>query len=259
MTQAERRHYLINTMLQEAGQTRRTFLPEEKDERRLLRALFNVREPKAASAEFLTVEHDYLQTELERKGRVSLADLHPIAPQIYLWQGDITRLAVDAIVNAANSALLGCFLPNHACIDNAIHTAAGVELRLACAKLMEAQGTPEPTGKVKVTEGYNLPAKYVMHTVGPVVNGVLTPRHQQLLRASYDACLQAALKRNLHSLAFCCISTGVFGFPKREAAQIAVQAVRECQRGAGRELTVLFDVFQDDDFAIYHDLLIKEA
>ena len=182
-----------------------------------------------------------------------LRDLNPIKPHQYLWQGDITTLETDAIVNAANSALLGCFSPNHACIDNAIHTYAGVQLRLACHELMQAQGHEEPTGAAKITPGFNLPAKYVLHTVGPIVSGRLSERHCDLLASCYESCLDLAAKYGLHSVAFCCISTGVFGFPQKEAAEIAVETVAAFQKD--HPIDVVFNVFRESDLRIYQALL----
>ena len=176
-------------------------------------------------------------------------------PRLVLWQGDITRLKADAIVNAANSALLGCFHPCHGCIDNAIHSAAGLQLREACFQLMQAQGRPEPNGRAKLTRGYNLPASYVLHTVGPIVRGRVTGRDRAELTACYRACLELAAEHHLRSVAFCCISTGEFHFPNREAAQLAVAAVTEFLQQTTSIQKVIFNVFKDADAAIYRALL----
>ena len=213
----------------------------------------NVRPPKAVSGEFLSVQDAYLKEAIREKGVTKLSDLRPIRPHQYLWQGDITALAVDAIVNAANSALLGCFSPNHACIDNAIHTFAGVELRLACDEIIRTQGHEEPTGTAKITPGFNLPAKYVLHTVGPIVSGRLNEQHCELLASCYESCLELAAKHGLNSIAFCCISTGVFGFPQREAAEIAVDTVTAFQKE--HPIDVIFNVFKEADLRIYQALL----
>ena len=217
----------------------------EEDKPRYFRALVNMRMPKAASKEFLQIQDEYLQEELRQKGITDIADLKPVAPDICLWEGDITTLKCDGIVNAANSQMLGCFCPNHGCIDNAIHTFAGVQLRQECAEIMEAQGYEEPTGKAKITKAYNLPCKYIIHTVGPIVYGSLTQNHEELLASCYRSCLTLADKNGLQSLAFCCISTGEFCFPNERAAQIAVQTVAEYKRQTGSKIKVIFNVFKD--------------
>lgn len=254
MDQAGRLEYLIARLLRESG--RCASIPADAQEKkRLFRALVNVRMPKAASEEFLRVQDEYLQEELRLRGVTDIADIEPVAPDIYLWRGDITTLKCDGIVNAANSQMLGCFCPNHGCIDNAIHTFAGVELRLECARIMKAQGKEEPTGRAKITSGHNLPCKYVLHTVGPVVYGALTERHESELADCYRSCLTLADERGLRSLAFCCISTGEFEFPNERAAQIAVQTVKEYKRLTNSKIKVVFDVFKECDHAIYAKLL----
>ena len=178
------------------------------------------------------------------------------AARIVLWHGDITTLAADAIVNAANSQLLGCFVVGHTCIDNAIHTFAGMQLRLTCTELMRTQGHDEPPGRVKVTSGFNLPARFVFHTVGPIVHdGRPTARDRELLASCYRACLAEATRRRLDTLAFCCISTGLFGFPQAEAARIAIETVREHLAHTDPHLKVIFDVFTNADQRIYQELL----
>ena len=180
----------------------------------------------------------------------------PTDPRLRLWRGDITTLAADAIVNAANSGMTGCWAPLHYCIDNAIHTFAGVQLRAACANLMAAQGHPEPTSQAKVTDGYNLPARYVIHTVGPIANGRPTDTHRRQLAECYRACLDATAKAGLSSIAFCCISTGVFGFPQEEAASIAVATVRRwLNEHPDVPMTVVFNVFSETDESLYRPLL----
>ena len=175
---------------------------------------------------------------------------------MYLWQGDITRLAVDAIVNAANSQLLGCFIPCHGCIDNAIHTAAGVQLRQNCFDIMQKQKHAEPTGSAKITSAYNLPSKYVIHTVGPIIHGDLTQEDWGLLAACYKSCLDIAAEHKLNSIAFCCISTGEFHFPNKEAAEIAVQTVKKdyLRQNTASIDRIVFNVFKDMDFNIYKNL-----
>ncbi len=232
--------------------------PRDADsQRRLLRSLMTVRPPMPLSGEFIEGQDRLLRAEREERGVVDGAALPAAAvhPQIALWQGDITRLRVDAIVNAANSALLGCFHPCHGCIDNAIHSAAGLQLREACRRMMEEQGRPEPNGRAKLTPGYNLPARYVLHTVGPIVRGRVTPRDREELASCYRACLELAAEKGLESVAFCCISTGEFHFPNQEAAEIAVKTVMEFLRRQTSMKRVIFNVFKDLDAEIYHELL----
>ena len=197
----------------------------------------------------------YLQQESRQKGIVTLSDLEPMAEGIYLWQGDITRLRVDAIVNAANSALLGCFVPCHGCIDNAIHSAAGVQLRLECARIMNRQKTQEPTGKAKLTKAYNLPSRYVLHTVGPIIYEKVTEDDCALLADCYRSCLELAAAHQLKSIAFCCISTGEFRFPNQKAAEIAIETVQKVQQERHSRMEVVFNVFKDEDAQIYKRLL----
>ena len=256
MTQSERRLYLITELKKENRQYAELPVPlDTAQQKRLLRALFNVRPPIPCDAEFLRVQDEYLREETRQKGVTDLATLTPIHPDVYLWQGDITTLKCDAIVNAANSALLGCFCPNHGCIDNAIHTFAGVELRLACAELMTKQGYDEPTGQAKITPAFNLPCRYVLHTVGPIVGGRLTERDCKLLRSCYRSCLKVADGNNLKSIAFCCISTGEFHFPNERAAEIAIQAVRDYKKETKSGIKVIFDVWKNEDCEIYNRLL----
>ena len=254
MTQDERRRFLLEVLLRERGET--MALPaDETAQRRLLRALCNVREPVPAPADFLAVQDAYLQEETRRKGVTDAARIPEAEPGIRLWRGDITTLRCDAIVNAANSALLGCFVPCHGCIDNAIHTYAGVQLRLACAELMAAQGHPEPAGRAKITPAFNLPSRYVLHTVGPIVRNRPTARDEALLAACYRSCLALAAAHGARSVAFCCISTGEFHFPNARAAQIAVQTVREARKTLQHEMDVIFNVYQERDLRIYEGLL----
>ena len=256
MTQDERLEYLIKYLLAERREYADVSVPEGTDERRrLLRALMNVRAPEPVSAGLLAVQDAYLQARLTERGVQRVEDLTPMEPGIYLWQGDITTLAADGIVNAANSGMTGCYVPNHGCIDNAIHTYAGVQLRLECAKIMAAQGHEEPTGTAKITPGYNLPAKYVLHTVGPIVSGALTQRDCGLLESCYRSCLELAESYGLGSTAFCCISTGEFRFPNEAAARIAVDTVRDFLSRSGSDMKVIFNVFKDKDYEIYDRIL----
>jgi O-acetyl-ADP-ribose deacetylase (regulator of RNase III) len=258
MNQAERRLYLIKELLAEQSQYRNIEIPTEpQGQKNLLRSLVNVRMPKPISEEFLKAQDDYLQAEIAEKGVTNLSDLTPIQPDLYLWQGDITTLKCDAIVNAANSQMLGCFCPCHGCIDNAIHTFAGVKLRDECAQIMSKQGFDEPTGGAKITKAYNLPCKYVIHTVGPIVGGKLTSKDCDLLKSCYLSCLKIADENKIKSLAFCCISTGEFHFPNDKAAQIAVQTVKEYKAQTNSEIEVIFNVFKNIDYQIYQAYLGK--
>ena len=221
------------------------------------RALVNTRQPWPANESFLIEQDELLQGLIAESGIHDMdeASSSPLDSRLSLWRGDITTLAVDAIVNAANSQMLGCWVPGHYCIDNAIHTFAGVQLRIECNQIMQAQGHEEPTGLAKITDAYNLPAKRVIHTVGPIANGRPTDMHREQLASCYRSCLGLAAENNLHSIAFCCISTGVFGFPQREAAIIAVQTVREWLDAHNVDMKVIFNVFGAKDESIYQDLL----
>ena len=256
MTQDERRIYLIKELLAEQPRYKDMPIPQDiSEQKQLLRSLFNIRTAKGISEDFLVVQDEYLSEETAAKGITDIAELSPISDGIYLWQGDITTLRCDAIVNAANSGMTGCYVPCHACIDNCIHTYAGVQLRLECARLMNEQGHPEKTGTAKITSAYNLPCKYVIHTVGPIISGGVTKRDNELLSSCYRSCLELAEKYGAESIAFCCISTGEFHFPNNKAAEIAVQTVREYKKQENSKIEVIFNVFKDIDFQIYQDLL----
>ena len=256
MTQDERLDYLLRCLLAERKEYADIQLPDGVTEkRRLLRSLMNVRPPVPASTEFLAVQDAYLQERLSERGVTRLGDLKPAQPGLYLWQGDITTLCADAIVNAANSQMLGCFVPCHGCIDNAIHTYAGVQLRLECAEIMRKQGREEDTGHAKITKGYNLPCRFVLHTVGPIIYGSVTKKDRDLLASCYRSCLDLAAENGLHSIAFCCISTGEFHFPAELAAEIAIGTVREWQQQNPNKIEVIFNVFKDSDYEIYRRLL----
>lgn len=257
MNQTERRLYLIQA-LRDVRPERYRGLPissDPDDQKRLLRALFNIRPPVPVSPEFLRVQDAYLQEELAQKGITDADALDDLRDGICLWRGDITTLKCDAIVNAANSALLGCFYPNHGCIDNAIHTCAGVQLRLACNDIMAMQGHDEPVGTAKITPAFNLPSRYVLHTVGPFVGKRVTQRDQKLLASCYRACLDLAGQQGLRSVAFCCISTGEFHFPNELAARIAIQTVGEHEAVRQHRIRVIFNVFKEQDESIYRRLL----
>ena len=256
MNQEQRRLYLIKALLSERVEYAGIIIPDKIEQQRvLLRALVNVRTPETVSAEFLDIQNAYLQEELTQKTVTKLTDLTPISGQLYLWKGDITTLKVDGIVNAANSQLLGCFYPNHKCIDNAIHTFAGVQLRQECHRLMKEQVHLEKTGEAKITPAYNLPSKYVLHTVGPIVDGRLLSNHEKDLISSYRSCLELAEANGLKSLAFCCISTGEFHFPQERATELAVTTVQEYLKETDSKMEVIFNVFKEDDERIYKRLL----
>lgn len=285
MKQEERLDYLIGKLLAEteeienngntAGERKKTvntFTEEQKP--LVLRSLMNVRMPYPIDETFLKIQGDYLAEERERKGVVTLSEVptvreqygssHPFADKISLWQGDITRLSVDAIVNAANSQMLGCFVPCHRCIDNAIHSAAGMELREECYHLMQKKkirfgpGYEEPTGQAEITKGYHLPAKYVIHTVGPIVSRKVTDALRQDLVNCYRNALKCAINKNVRSIAFCCISTGEFRFPNEEAARIAVDTVTKMLEEQGEHFErIVFNVFKDLDKTLYEKLLAK--
>ena len=256
MNQNERRIFLIQELLKENKRYEDMEIPQDFEEQReLLRALMNVRIAKNVDDEFIKVQDEYLKEEIKRKGIVDIDDLKPIKDGIYLWQGDITTLRCDVIVNAANSGMTGCYVPNHRCIDNCIHSFAGVQLRLECDEIMTKQGYGEPTGQAKITKSYNLPCKYIIHTVGPIINGKLTSEDCDLLESCYKSCLELAVKNNLDSIAFCCISTGEFHFPNDKAAQIAVKTVEEFMKKETSLKKVIFNVFKDMDKEIYRKLL----
>ena len=256
MNQNERRIFLIQELLKENKRYEDMEIPQDFEEQRaLLRALMNVRIAKNIDDEFIKVQDEYLKEEIKRKGIVDIDDLKPIKDGIYLWQGDITTLRCDVIVNAANSGMTGCYVPNHRCIDNCIHSFAGVQLRLECDEIMTKQGYSEPTGQAKITNSYNLPCKYIIHTVGPIINGKLTSEDCDLLESCYKSCLELAAKNNLDSIAFCCISTGEFHFPNDKAAQIAVKTVEEFMKKETSLKKVIFNVFKDMDKEIYRKLL----
>ena len=258
MNQAERRIWLIKELMAEDDYYRNYDIPlDEKGQKDFLRALMNVREPKDISDEFLQIQDEYLSAENESVGFVSVDELEPIdsTGQLYIWQGDITRLKVDAIVNAANSQMCGCFQPLHGCIDNIIHSKSGIQLRLKCADIMRKQGHEEPAGQAKITPAYNLPCEYVIHTVGPIVQGPLTKKHEELLSSCYKSCLDIAAENGVKSIAFCCISTGVFMFPNQRAAEIAVETVGDWLSETGSGMRVVFNVFKDIDLDIYSSLL----
>ena len=256
MNQTERRRFLIDALLDEHPEYCGARVPAGGEEQRLLlRALMNVRTARKCSPEFLRVQDEYLRAELEAKGITDIGSLMPVRRGLYIWRGDITTLRCDAIVNAANSGMTGCYVPNHRCIDNCIHSYAGVELREYCAELMRRQGHEEPTGAAKITPAYNLPCRYVLHTVGPIISGRVTKQDEELLASCYRSCLELAAENGLGSVAFCCISTGEFHFPNERAAEIAVKTVEEFMQKESSVRKVIFNVFKDRDEEIYRKLL----
>ena len=256
MNQSERRQYLIRSLLNENPAYRDWGVPQGADDQRLLlRGLMNVRPAQSSDAEFLKIQDAYLREATAQKSVTDVNALSPMQPGLYLWQGDITTLKCDAIVNAANSGMTGCYVPNHRCIDNAIHTFAGVQLRLVCEEIMQGQGHPEPTGQAKITPAFNLPCRYILHTVGPIVADQPTQRDCELLASCYRACLERAAENDLESIAFCCISTGEFHFPNELAAEIAVRTVKRFLHQPTSVKKVIFNVFKEIDKSIYARLL----
>ena len=263
MTQNGRLDYLVEEFKADSVQYKDLQTPEDTEgKRRILRSLMNIRMPRKMDEAVLAVQDEYLQERIRENEIVELADIPIIRDRMSIWQGDITRLAVDAIVNAANSQMLGCFVPMHTCIDNCIHTFAGVQLRAECARQMEqlksryGRDYEQPTALPMLTDAYNLPARKVIHIVGPIVQGRLTASLENDLAACYRNTLDMCLENGLKSVAFCCISTGVFHFPNKRAAEIAVQTVTGwlSEHPGGME-RVIFNVFKDEDKAYYEQLL----
>lgn len=258
MTHGEKRIYLIKELLSEIPQYRDLEIPDNvQEQKRLLRSLMNIRPPRPIGTEFLRVQDEYLGEEVAEKG-ITDSDTLPVSSvdnRLVLWRGDITTLKIDAIVNAANSALRGCFVPCHSCVDNIIHSVSGIQLRLACDEMMKEQGYEEPTGRAKITPAFNLPCRYVLHTVGPIVSGALTKKHCAELADCYRSCLELASERGLKSVAFCCISTGEFHFPQKKAAEIAVRTVMDFLQGDTQIEKVVFNVFKQEDYDIYKGII----
>jgi len=263
ITQEERLDYLVEAFKTDSGEYKDIETPKDTEgKRRVLRSLMNIRMPRNISSDVLRVQDEYLKGRSEEKGIVTLSDIPEIRKGLSIWQGDITRLSVDAIVNAANSQMLGCFVPMHTCIDNCIHTYAGVQLRAECSRQMNqlriryGRDYEQPTAVPMLTDGYNLPAKKVIHIVGPIVQYKLTPALENDLADCYRNTLDMCKETGLKSVAFCCISTGVFRFPNRRAAEIAVETVTSWMSEHPEEMErVIFNVFKEEDRAIYEDLL----
>jgi len=256
MTYNSKLHFLIDALLHERINDKDMEIPEStREQKQLLRSLMNVRPPKPLATDILQIQDEYLTEEVKAAGITDIDNLTPVQGQLYLWKGDITTLRVDAIVNAANSQMLGCFAPCHGCIDNAIHTFAGIQLRLTCADIMQKQGKSEETGKAKITPAFNLPSKYIIHTVGPIVGSSLKKQDCRLLSSCYRSCLELAEQNKIKSIAFCCISTGEFRFPNEKAAEIAIDTVAEFIENTRSEIKVIFNVFKEQDHEIYHRIL----
>lgn len=250
MTKNEQLDFLISEL------SPATVIPPETERKwQLFRALVNVREPDSISDGFLAMQDKLLQSLIAERGITDIDDLRPVRDSLYLWRGDITALKIGAIVNAANNGMLGCFIPHHDCIDNAIHTFSGVQLRIECAAIMEKQGHLEPTGQAKITSAYNLPSNNILHTVGPIVDMEVTSQHRRLLASCYRSCLAMADENHITSIAFCCISTGEFRFPNDEAARIAIDTVTDQQKSCVYVNKVIFNVFKDKDAHIYRGIL----
>ena len=258
MTHDEQRIWLIEQLLAERSDAGEIVIPEdEQEQKNLLRGLMNIRMPEPVSEEFLRIQDEYLRVDNEAAGIVKLDDLTSVDSdeRIYLWQGDMSRLALDAVVNPANSGFTGCYQWLHSCLDNILGSKAGIQLRLYCNDIIEKQGYPEPTGQAQITPGFNLPAKYVIHTVGPIVQHRLTKENEKNLASSYLSCLKLADENKLENIAFCCISTGVFMFPNERAAEIAVETVKKYLDDTGSKIKVVFNVFKDIDYLFYKNLL----
>lgn len=263
MTQDQRLDYLLERFKEDSGKYKNLQVGEStEDKRAALRSLMNIRMPGMMDEKTLEIQDEYLSRRLVEKGIVSLDNIPLNADKISIWQGDITLLEVDAIVNAANSQMLGCFVPMHACIDNCIHTFAGIQLRYECNQKMNqlrsihGQHYEQPTSIPLLTEGYNLPTKKVIHVVGPIVYGQLTKEHEKALADCYSNVLDMCLENGLSSVAFCCISTGVFHFPNQRAAEIATETVKGWLKEHPDAMDrVIFNVFKDNDRRLYEQLL----
>ncbi len=272
-TQQERLDYLLNQLKEDLTEYSSLELPNSYDERKkTLQAFMNIRMPRKIAKEILSVQDEFLKEELKEKGIVTLkqiptikqqyGSIHPFANRISIWQGDITRLRVGAIVNAANPQMLGCFIPCHKCIDNVIHSAAGMQLREECYGIMEkkrmqyGKSYEEPVGRAIVTKAYNLPAKYIIHTVGPMVHHKLNSELCEDLQKCYESVLKCAMEHNIRSIAFCCISTGEFRFPREMAANIAVETVSSFLENNKEHFDrIIFNVFKDWDMELYKNRL----
>ena len=258
MMHDEQRIYLMKELLAEDERYTGISIPsDEQEQKNLLRSLMNVRMPKPISRDFLQIQDEYLQYERDRRGITDSAKLPSIPgdSRLALWQGDIPALKVDAIVNAANCGMLGCFQPLHSCIDNIVGTMSGIQLRLCCYDMMRKQGHEEPVGQVKITPAFNLPIKFILHTLGPIIHGPVSKQDCDPLASCYRSCLELAVENNCRSIAFCCISTGEFHFPHEKAAEIAVQTATSFLNAQKPNIRVIFNVFKNVDLRIYQKLL----
>ena len=254
MTHGEQRLWLIRQLLNERKDAAGVEIPEDEQEQKdLLRGLMNIRMPDPIDDEFLKIQDEYLTEENLSEGVVKIEDLTPIKAddRIYTWQGDMSRLAVDAVTLPANSGFSGCYVYLHNCLDNILGSKAGIELRLLTNDIITKQGYPEPTGQAKITPGFNLPSKYIIHTVGPIVQGHLTKENERMLASCYRSILELADQNDIKTLALCCISTGVFMFPNQRAAEIAVETVRKYLEETGCQIKVISNVFKDIDLMFY--------
>lgn len=265
-SQSERLDWIVKELCTESDEYKELKVNKE-DRKYVMRSLLNIRMPKPISSDFLKIQDEYLKQETMEKGIVTLENIptvkeqygtnNPFAEKISIWQGDITRLKVDAIVNAANSQMLGCFVPCHGCIDNAIHSAAGIQLREECfqymhSKRVENRSYEEPTGKAILTKAYNLPCKYILHTVGPIVRNQLNEALKEDLYSCYRSCMDVAIKHGIRSIAFCCISTGEFKFPNNEAVKIAIEVVENKLKEFPDKIDrIIFNVFKEIDLELY--------
>ena len=254
MTHGEQRLWLIQKLLSERKDADGVQIPkDEQGQKDLLRGLMNIRMPDPIDDEFLKIQDEYLTEENLAEGVVKIEDLTPVKAdnRLYIWQGDMSRLAVDAVTLPANSGFTGCYQWLHSCLDNILGSKAGIELRLFTNDIITRQGYPEPTGQAKITPGFNLPSKYIIHTVGPIVQGRLTKENERMLASCYRSILELADQNDIKTLALCCISTGVFMFPNQRAAEIAVETVRKYLEETGSQIKVIFNVFKDIDLMLY--------
>lgn len=249
--------YLINYLAKENKINIGELPSNEIELKNLFRSLMNMRQPNYISKDYLKIEDKFLQEELDKKLITNIENLKPIKNNLYIWKGDITALKIDAIVNAANSAMLGCFYPMHKCIDNAIHSAAGTRLRLFCRDIINQCGGYLETGDAKITPAFNLPCKYVLHTVGPIIKDKVSKKDEELLYSCYKSCLNLVLENNIESVAFCCISTGEFRFPNDLAVDIALSSTNDfLKENKERNIKIVFNVFKDIDYELYNKKIV---
>lgn len=245
--------YIINYLAKENKINIGELPSNEIELKNLFRSLMNMCPPNNISEDYLKIEDEFLQEELDKKLITNIENLKPIKNNLYIWKGDITTLKIDAIVNAANSAMLGCFYPMHKCIDNAIHSTAGTRLRLFCRDIINKSGGYLETGDAKITPAFNLPCKYVLHTVGPIIKDKVSKKDEELLYSCYKSCLNLVVENNIESVAFCCISTGEFRFPNDLAVDIALFSTNDfLKENKERNIKIVFNVFKDIDYELYN-------